>query len=471
MLGFSSTQSRTLHLTWIAFFLTFVAWFNMAPFNTTIINQLGLTQTEVNILMICNVVLTIPARILIGSLTDQYGPQKVFSGLLLFSGLVCIAFSLCKSFEGLLITRLLMGVVGGGFVVGIKMIAEWFPHNKMGLAQGIYAGWGNFGAAAAAFSLPLIALPFSIDIGWRIATAFSGVLCIIWAYVYFRFCPDIPERSHGFEMAIHGTIKVYSRKDLLLQSLVLLPIYGSLALFVWKLAGHPFTLIPSSLSWLLISGLLGIFAIQVIRCWQINLPDIKQANPDYEKYSFSQIAILSMVYSLTFGSELAIVSIFPQFLETTFSLSVGMAGMLGASYAFMNLIARPGGGWASDRFGRKQILILLVLCGMVTHGFIGEINSTWQLPNAIALVLIGSIFFKAGNGACFAAVPLVKKSLTGQLAGLTGAYGSVGAVCFLTLYSFVSPQEFFKIIAAYAFLVFLALLFLKPFPSPQKTNT
>jgi NNP family nitrate/nitrite transporter-like MFS transporter len=470
MLGFSSTQSRTLHLTWIAFFLTFVAWFNMAPFNTTLISQLGLTQSETNILMICNVVLTIPARIVIGSLTDQYGPQKVFSVLLIFSGLVCIAFSLCKSFEDLLITRLLMGMVGGGFVVGIKMIAEWFPNNKMGIAQGIYAGWGNFGAAAAAFSLPLIALPFSIDMGWRIATAFSGILCIIWAYVYFRFCPDIPERSQNFEMTMHSAIRVYSRKDLFLQFLTLLPIYGALAIFVWKLSGHPFTLIPSPLSWILISGLSGMFVIQVFRCLKNSLPYIEQPDVNEEKYSFSQIAILSMVYSLTFGSELAIVSIFPQFLETTFSLSVGVAGMLGASYAVMNLVARPGGGWASDWFGRKQILIFLILGGMVTHVFIGEINSTWKLPNAIALVLIGSIFFKAGNGACFAAVPLIKKSLTGQLAGLTGAYGSVGAVCFLTLYSFVSPQEFFKIIAAYAFLVFLALFFLKPFLPSQKKN-
>ena len=55
------------------------------------------------------------------------------------------------------------------------------------------------------------------------------------------------------------------------------------------------------------------------------------------------------------------------------------------------------------------------------------------------------------------------KNLTGKIAGLAGAHGSVGAVCFLTLYSFVSPQSFFKVIAAYAFLVFLALFFLKPF--------
>ena len=463
MLGFTETQSRTLHLTWIAFFLTFVAWFNMAPFNTTIMHQLGLTETQINILMICNVVLTIPARIIIGTLTDHYGPQKVFSGLLLFAGVVCITFSLAKSFEGLLINRLLMGMVGGGFVVGIKMIAEWFPDNKMGTAQGIYAGWGNFGAAAATFSLPLIALLFSADIGWRIATAFTGLLCMIWAFIYFRFCPDIPERSPDFETAIHGAFEVQSKKDLILQSIVLFPIYGALMLFVWKLSGHPYTLITSSFFWLLIAGLFGTFIGNIIQCWKFNLPRIKQPTSEDKTYSFSQIAILSLVYSLTFGCELAVISIFPQFLETTFSISVGLAGMLGASYAFMNLVARPGGGWISDRFGRRRTLFVLILGGLVSHWLLGEVNSNWPLSTAIVLSLFGSIFFKAGNGACFAAVPLIQKNLTGKMAGLAGAYGSVGAVCFLTLYSFVSPQDFFKIIAAYAFLVFLALFFLKPF--------
>lgn len=463
MLGFTETQSRTLHFTWIAFFLTFVAWFNMAPFNTTIMSQLGLTEAEINILMICNVVLTIPARIVIGSLTDQHGPQKVFSGLLLFAGLICIAFSISQSFESLLINRLLMGIVGGGFVVGIKMIAEWFPHNKMGIAQGIYAGWGNFGAAAAAFSLPLIAIPFSIDTGWRIATAFSGVLCIIWAFVYFRLCLDIPERSHNFKVGLHGTIEVQSKNDLILQSIVIFPIYAALMLFAWKLSGHPLILIPSSITWVLIAGLSAIFISNLVHCWKFNLPRIKNPKALEKAYPFSQIAILSLVYSLTFGSELAVISIFPQFLETTFSISVGLAGVLGASYACMNLVTRPGGGWVSDKFGRRRTLSFLILGGLVSHWYIGEINSHWQLSSAISLSVIGSIFFQAGNGACFAAVPLIRKNLTGKMAGLAGAYGSVGAVCFLTLYSFVTPQEFFKIIAAYAFLVFLALFFLKPF--------
>ena len=463
MLGFTETQSRTLHLTWIAFFLTFVAWFNMAPFNTTIMHQLGLREAEMNILMICNIALTIPARIAIGSLTDKYGPKKVFSCLLLFAGLVCFAFSMSQNFESLLINRLLMGIVGGGFVVGIKMIAGWFPNNKMGIAQGIYAGWGNFGAAVAAFSLPLIAIPFSIEIGWRMATTFSGVLCIIWAFVYFRFCSDIPEKKQDYKTDSHGIIEVHSKKDLLLQSILLFPIYAALMLFVWKLTGHPLNLISVLMSWVLIAGLSGVFINNLIQCWKFNLPRIENLEAKNKTYPFSQIAILSLVYSLTFGSELAVVSIFPQFLETTFSISMELAGVLGASYAFMNLVARPSGGWVSDRFGRRRTLSLLVLGGLVSHWLIGEINSNWQLSSAIALSLIGSIFFKAGNGACFAAVPLIHKDLTGKMAGLAGAYGSIGAVCFLTLYSFVSPQKFFKIIAAYAFLVFLLLFFLKPF--------
>ncbi len=465
MLGFSKTQWNTLHLTWAAFFLTFVAWFNMAPFNTTIMRALDLSSAEINILMVCNVVLTIPARIVIGFWVDKHGPQKVFSGLLIFSALVCFAFALSQDFKTLLITRLLMGIVGGGFVVGIKMIAEWFPPEKMGTAQGIYAGWGNFGSAFAAFSLPLIALLFPEEFGWRVATGLSGLSCLIWAGVYYRFCPDAPGKGRDFLVDLHGVIEVTSRRDLILQILLLLPIYGALSLFIWKLSGHPFALISNSLALVLILGMVLLFFLNGLRCWEVNIPRLQHPAPEEKKYLFSQIAILSMVYSLTFGSELAVVSMFPQFMETTFSLSVGLAGMLGASYAFMNLVARPGGGWISDQFGRRRTLFIMVLGGMVSHWLMGEIDSSWRLSSAITLAVVGSIFLKAGNGACFAVIPQISKPLTGKLAGLAGAYGSVGAVIFLTLFSFMTPQMFFKVIAGYAFLVFLSLFFLKPFPT------
>ena len=463
MLGFSDKQKSALHLTWVAFFLIFVAWFNMAPFNTTIMKNVGLSLDQIDILMICNVALTIPARIIIGALVDRHGPKKVFCGLLLFASLVCLYFSLSTEFIEFLIARLLMGIVGAGFVVGIKMIAEWFPPDKMGIAQGIYAGWGNFGAAAAAFSLPVIALLFPEEIGWRAATAFSGLLCLIWAGVYWKYAEEFPDQGRNFKVNLIHSIEVTSRKDLILQIVLMLPIYGSILALVWKLSGHPLQLLSSGISWSLYGGILILFLWNMSDSIRVNLPNLSGSIPPEEHYEFSQIFILSLVYALTFGSNLAVISMFPEFLESNYLLTVAVAGILGSSFAVMNLIARPAGGWWSDLIGRRRTLFFLVFGAMISYGLMSHAITNWPLAVVIGLALVCSMFLQAGSGACYAMVPLIRKDLTGKMAGMAGAYGNVGAVFFLTVHSFVSNQEFFRIIGGYALVVCLSVLFLKSF--------
>ena len=90
-------KMRTLHLTWFAFFLTFVVWFNLAPMLQSIKETLGLTKDQVTTLLILNVALTIPARIVIGMLTDQYGPRRVYSALLIGASIPCFAFAEYRS--------------------------------------------------------------------------------------------------------------------------------------------------------------------------------------------------------------------------------------------------------------------------------------------------------------------------------------------------------------------------------------
>jgi NNP family nitrate/nitrite transporter-like MFS transporter len=75
--------------------------------------------------------------------------------------------------------------------------------------------------------------------------------------------------------------------------------------------------------------------------------------------------------------------------------------------------------------------------------------------------MLCSFFVQAGEGAVFAAVPLIKRRLTGQIAGMTGAYGNVGAVSYLTILTFVSYQQFFLIIAASAVVGLVSLFMLK----------
>ncbi|NIP99057.1 MAG: NarK family nitrate/nitrite MFS transporter [Nitrospinaceae bacterium] len=463
MFDFNREQQAILHLTWIAFFLTFLAWFNMAPFNTTLQAVLNLSSDQIKILMICNVALTIPARIVIGSLVDRYGPREVFSGLLVFAGAVSLYFALAQTFRELLISRLLMGCVGAGFVVGIKMIAEWFPPNKMGTAQGIYAGWGNFGAAAAAFALPQIASFFSPEWGWRAATAFSGILCLIWAMVYHRCAHEIPDRGAEFPLSLANTIEVTSGRDLVLQLLLTVPLYLAVGLMIWKLMNTAPDSGYEGWGTALLLVIFGSMIFNIHRCLKFNRPRLAEGIPEEKRYAFSQIAILALVYALTFGSELAVVSMFPEFLQNNFSLSVTMAGILGSSFALFNLVTRPGGGWLADRLGGRRVLFLLVSGAVLCYGLMGEINPQWPVSLAILLAVVCSILIQAGNGATFAMVPLIRRDLTGRLAGVVGAYGNVGAVLFLTALSFMEDTQFFTLIGGYALLVLASLFFLKPF--------
>lgn len=70
-----SGNIKILHMTWMAFFISFVVWFNHAPLMLAIAKTLNLSQPEIKTILILNVALTIPARIVIGILVDKFYPQ------------------------------------------------------------------------------------------------------------------------------------------------------------------------------------------------------------------------------------------------------------------------------------------------------------------------------------------------------------------------------------------------------------
>jgi NNP family nitrate/nitrite transporter-like MFS transporter len=135
---------------------------------------LSLNNSEIKTILIVNVALTIPARIVIGILVDKFGPKRAYSTLLAAGSLPCFMFAFANSFEQLALARFLLGFVGAGFVIGIRMVGEWFPAKQVGFAEGIYGGWGNFGSAAAAGVLPILSLLYGGDEGWSYAIASTG---------------------------------------------------------------------------------------------------------------------------------------------------------------------------------------------------------------------------------------------------------------------------------------------------------
>ena len=152
------------------------------------------------------------------------------------SSLPCFWFAFATDFAQLAIARFLLGFVGAGFVIGIRMVSEWFPANELGTAEGIYGGWGNFGSAAAAMTLPTIALIFGGDEGWRYAVAISGVLCFIFSFIWYFNVSDTPKGSTYFKPKKIGGLEVTSKSDFALLIFMKLPMYAALVLLDWKLS-------------------------------------------------------------------------------------------------------------------------------------------------------------------------------------------------------------------------------------------
>ncbi|WP_218690117.1 NarK family nitrate/nitrite MFS transporter [Psychrobacter sp. BF1] len=458
-------KNRILHLGWMAFFFTFFVWFNHAPFLSAIGESLNLTRDQVKTLLILNVALTIPARVIVGMLTDRFGPRLVYTAILAIGALPCFTFAFAQDYNTLALSRFLLGFVGAGFVVGIRLMSDWFPASELGTAEGIYGGWGNFGSAAAALLLPTIAIIaaaiFGGDEGWRYATATSGVVMMLYSVIFYKLVRDAPKGATYFKPKKSGAMMVTSAGDFWLMMVFKLPMYLALALLTWKLSPAGVHLITHSSVNIIYIGLIVLYFYEFVSSYRFNKEIFTTPMPEAHRYDFKQVGVLNILYFATFGSELAVISMLPLFYQETFSLSMVMAGVLASSYAFMNLMSRPGGGWLSDKFGRRITLLILTAGLAIGYLLMGFMDSTWPLALALLITMFCSFFVQAGEGAVFAVIPLIKRSMTGQFAGMTGAYGNVGSVVYLTILSLVSYQVFFFVIAATAVVGFLALFLLK----------
>lgn len=461
LLDFKAPSIRTLHATWFAFFMTFVLWFAHAPFKGALVKAFDMNDAQWKALLILNVALTIPARIIIGILVDKFGPRVTFSLLLMISGILCACFALSRSFEMLALTRFLMGFAGAGFVIGIRLVGEWFPARQVGLAEGIYGGWGNFGSAGAAIVLPTIALMFGGEEGWRYAFMSAGGVAFLYGIFFYRVIRNTPKGATYFKPKKSGGLEVSTPRDFVFLLVMNVPMFGALAALAWKLSPSGVKLLPYNAVNIIYVVLVVLFLVQAWQIYRVNAEMLKAGGvPEFQRYPFKQVAILNINYLITFGSELAVVSMLPGFFADTFGLTPIKAGLISAGFATITVAARPGGGWISDKFGRRKTM-LVVLAGLaVGYLLVSRIDSTWPLGLAVAATIGCGLFVHMGTGAVFAMVPLIQRRMTGQIAGMTGAYGNVGGVIFLTIYSFVSTPMFFMIIAASSVFGLVASCFL-----------
>ncbi len=180
----STPPMRAFHMAWLAFFLCFFAWFGIAPLMPIVREQMQLTKEQVGWCVIGSVSITVLARLFIGWLCDWIGPRKAFTWLLLLGSLPVMGIALAYDFKTFLFFRVLIGAIGGSFVITQCHTTLMFAPNCVGTANATTAGWGNLGGGVTQFVMPLLftlfvgVLGFSDEAGWRLAMVVAGAaLC------------------------------------------------------------------------------------------------------------------------------------------------------------------------------------------------------------------------------------------------------------------------------------------------------
>ena len=380
LLDFSTPPMRTFHMTWIAFFLCFFAWFGIAPLMTVVREELHLTKDQVGWCIIGSVAITILSRLLVGWLCDHYGPRITYTWMLLLGSIPVMGIGLAHDYTTFLIFRVLIGAIGASFVITQYHTSLMFAPNCVGTANATTAGWGNLGGGVTQIVMPLVfaflvvTCGLSTAIGWRLCMLLAGVVCALAGIAYYFLTQDTPEGNFK-ELRAAGKLSKKSAQGTFLE------------------------------------------ACRDHRVWA-----------------------LFIVYGACFGVELTInniavlyfVDYFGEFKRMDPTDALKMAGLIASLFGLMNIFARTLGGVFGDRFGKRwglngrvKWLFVTLFCEGLALILFAKMST---VVLAIPTLILFSLFVQMSEGATFAVVPFVNKRALGSVAGIVGAGGNVGAV-------------------------------------------
>jgi NNP family nitrate/nitrite transporter-like MFS transporter len=374
LFSFSSPQMRAFHLTWMAFFICFFAWFAAAPLMPLIKNALGLSKGEIENINIAAVSVTVLVRIIIGPLCDRFGPRRAYTWLLILGALPVFGLAFSQNYGTFLFFRLCIGAIGASFVISQYHTSVMFAPNVVGTANATVGGWGNAGAGAAQSLMALIAagvvtLGVESQFGWRVALFVPGIAMWIMAFFYARYTQDLPQ-GDIIDLRKAG-VEVESGKK------------GGVAVFA--------------------------AAAKNYRVW-----------------------LLAAAYGGCFGIELYIHNVAASYYVDHFGLSLVNAGLAAGIFGGLALFARALGGIFSDKVaksrglsGRTMILctfLLLEGAGLVVFG------NAPSVTFAILSMTGFGLFTHMSAGATYALMPMIDRKSLGGVCGLIGAGGNIGGV-------------------------------------------
>eukprot|EP00816_Leptocylindrus_hargravesii_P002468 CAMPEP_0196804132 /NCGR_PEP_ID=MMETSP1362-20130617/3647_1 /TAXON_ID=163516 /ORGANISM="Leptocylindrus danicus, Strain CCMP1856" /LENGTH=491 /DNA_ID=CAMNT_0042176175 /DNA_START=22 /DNA_END=1497 /DNA_ORIENTATION=+ len=394
LLSFKRPHMRAFHCSWWCFFIAFFIWFSAAPLLSEIKDDLGLTKQEIWNSSIAGVGSTIFMRFVNGPLCDKYGPRIMMAAILLFACVPTALTGIVNSASDLLLIRMFIGIGGSTFVMCQYWTSRMFTKEVVGTANALAGGWGNLGGGVTQLVVGSVLFP------------------IFKNYVY----DDDSEDGVDCSDDITDDLKCASEKSW--RTVCVIPAVVTMCTALWIIWNSDDA--PKG----------NYYEMKVHGA----MPAISAANSFREGAYNMNTWVLFVQYACCFGVELTMNNAAALYFKEEFGQSTESAAAIASIFGWMNLFARGLGGYLSDkmsaRMGMKGRLIAQTIC-LFFEGIMVLIfaNST-NLGFAIVILVFFSVFVQAAEGSSYGIVPYVNPPVTGSIAGIVGAGGNTGAVCF-----------------------------------------
>lgn len=343
-----------------------------------------------------------------------YEPGKAYLALGLATAALVInfwAWSLLGPLGAKLSNELNLSPTSLALLLALPVIIGSLGRIGLGMLTDKYGGKAIFSTICFVAIVPVVGLAFSDSLP-KIAIA-----AILLGISGASFVVGIPFISAWFPVSKRGLVLgIYSMGNMGTA------ISGFLTPRLDEYIGRQWT-------FLIVAVLLALVGILFLVYGQ-NSPNWKppKASISIRFYSALKNRItwdLSLVYVITFGAFVAFGVYLPVLLKISYNLPLTDAASRAAGFVLLATLARPVGGWLSDKVG-GQVVIKSSLVSVIVLAIFVALEPTLQLRTTIGYLSL-SVALGFGNGAVFALVgKLSKPESMGSITGIVGALGGLG---------------------------------------------
>ncbi|MHB1287506.1 MAG: nitrate/nitrite transporter [Leptospirales bacterium] len=184
---------KTLFSAFLYFDVSFMIWMLISALSLLIGEDLHLTAFQKGVLVALPLLGGAFFRIVLGLLSDQFGPKRVgIAGLVLTLLPLVWGWEGGKTFLELLGIALLLGISGASFAVALPLASRWYPPESQGVAMGV-AGAGNSGTLISIFLAPMLAITYHF--GWHGVFGLAIIPVLVTLAIFSWFAEEAPRTS------------------------------------------------------------------------------------------------------------------------------------------------------------------------------------------------------------------------------------------------------------------------------------